>query len=98
MGVLHVTEGKKQHAGENDQQQLSFNRRYQQEDRQADRHPDQGADDPQRQAMAGGVIVRLTDEQAGQQDPVAMLKPGKLDKSVAGAKHQRHTHRVAKEG
>jgi hypothetical protein len=33
----HVTEGKEQHAGENDQQQLSFNRRYQQEDRQADR-------------------------------------------------------------
>ena len=65
MGVLHVTEGKKQHAGQDDQQQLPFNRGNQQQDRQADRHPNQRADNPQRQAMAGGVIVRLTDEQAG---------------------------------
>ncbi len=26
-----------------------------------------------------------------------MLEPGKLDKGIAGAEHQRHTYRVAKE-
>ena len=46
MGVLHVTEGKKQHAGQDDQQQLPFNRGNQQQDRQADRHPNQRADNP----------------------------------------------------
>ena len=97
MGVLHVTKGKEQHAGEHDQHQLPFNRRHQQQDGQADRHPHQRADDPQRQSVAGGVIVRLTDKQAGQQDPVAMLEPSKLDKGIAGAEHQRHTYRVAKE-
>ena len=47
--------------------------------------------------MTGRVIVRLADEQAGQQDPVAVVQSRDLDKGIAHAQDQRHPHCVTKE-
>ena len=85
MGVLHVAKREEQHAGDHDQDQLSFNGRHEIKHRKANGDADQGADNTQCQAVSGGVIVRLTDKQAGQQDPVAVVQTGYLDKSIPHA-------------
>ena len=97
VGVLHVAKREEQHAGDHNQDQLTFNGGHEIEHRKANRDADQRADNTQRKTVSGGVIVRLADEQAGQQDPVAVVQPGYLDKGIPHAQHQRHSYRVAKE-
>ncbi len=47
--------------------------------------------------MSGGVVVWLTDKQAGQQDPVPVVHTGYLDNGIADAEHQRHADSMAKQ-
>ncbi len=47
--------------------------------------------------MAGRGIVRLANEQAGEQYPVPVAHPGNLDESITDAQYQRHAYRMAKE-
>ena len=85
MSVLHVAKREKQHAGNHNQHQLPFNRRHEVQHGKSNRDTDQRTDNTQRKAVPGGVIVWLADKQAGQQDPVAMLQTGYLDKGITDA-------------
>ena len=84
MGVLHVAKREEQHAGDHDQDQLSFNGRHEVEHRKANGDADR-VPIIRNAAVSGGVIVRLTDKQAGQQDPAAVVQTGYLDKSIPHA-------------
>ena len=46
MGVLHITESEEQHAGQDNQKQLAFSGRDEEQYRQADGHTNQGPDYP----------------------------------------------------
>ena len=37
--------------------------------------------------MSGGVVVWLTDKQAGQQDPVSVIHAGYLDNGITNTEH-----------
>lgn len=93
-----MSKGEEQHAGNNNQDQLAFNRGHKIEHRQANRHAYQRTNNTQRQTMPRGVIVWLADKQAGQQDPVSVLQSGKLYKRIPDAQYRGHANGMTEQG
>ena len=96
-GVAGGAIGEEHHAGSDGEARLHYRVGEQIEQRPRHRQANGRADDPLAEFAPGGAVVRLADEQRGEDDPVALGRVDQVHHAVADAQCQRQAQGMAEQ-